>query len=97
MAFIDYRGHGSHITIKAIKQVHQFRLHMITLLFHRSYALQPLNVNCFKSFKITFKKEKNNAMVRNSHCELNKCMLISKQGFGSIFVPKKSSRASSIL
>jgi hypothetical protein len=97
LASIDYRGHGSHVTIKAIKQVYQFGLHMITLLFHTSHALQPLNVNCFKSFKITFKKEEDNAMVRNNHCELNKCMFISKQGFGSMFVQKKSSRTSLIL
>jgi len=45
---------------------------MITLSSHTSCALQPLDVNRFKPFKTTFKKEKNNAIVRNNHCELNK-------------------------
>jgi len=31
---------------------------MITLPLHTSHALQPLDVACFKPFKIAFKKEK---------------------------------------
>jgi hypothetical protein len=27
-------------------------------------------VSCFKPFKITFKKEKDNAMVKHNHCKL---------------------------
>jgi hypothetical protein len=50
---------------------------MVTLPSHTSHALQPLDVSCFKPFKTTFKKEKNNAMVKNSHCELDKCILVT--------------------
>ncbi len=45
---------------------------MITLSSHTSCALQPLDVSCFKPFKTTFRKGKDNAIVRNNHCELNK-------------------------
>jgi len=34
-------------------------------------------VSCFKLFKTTFRKEKNNAMVINNHCELDKNTLAS--------------------
>jgi len=47
---------------------------MITLPSHTSHDLQPLNVNYFKIFKITFKKEKDNNMVNNNY-ELDKIVL----------------------
>jgi hypothetical protein len=47
---------------------------MVTLQAHTFHVLQPLDVNCFKPFKIAFKKEKNNAMVKN---KLDKCTLVS--------------------
>jgi hypothetical protein len=53
---INSRWHGSHVNLEAIKQVQQFGLDMITLPSHTSHALQPLDVNCFKPFKITFGK-----------------------------------------
>jgi hypothetical protein len=46
---------------------------MVTLQAHTFHALQPLDVNCFKPFKIAFK----NAMVKNNHCDLDKCTLAS--------------------
>jgi hypothetical protein len=58
-----------------IEQVQEFGLYMVTLLCHTSHALRPLDVNCFKPFKTTFKKEKDIAMVRNNHYEPNKCTL----------------------
>ncbi len=39
--------------------------------------LQPLDVIFFKPFKIAFRKERDNAMVKNNHCEPNKCILAS--------------------
>jgi hypothetical protein len=50
---------------------------MVTLLVHTSHVLQLLDVNYFKPFKITFKKERDNAMVKNNHRELDKCTLAS--------------------
>jgi hypothetical protein len=49
---------------------------MVILPSHISHALQPLDVSCFKPIKTTFKKEIANAMVRNNHCELEKCTLV---------------------
>jgi hypothetical protein len=72
---LNLNGHGSHVTLEAIAQAHDFGLNMVTLQAHTSHALQPLDVSCFKPFKITFRKEKDNAMVKNNHYELNKCTL----------------------
>jgi hypothetical protein len=47
-------AHGSHVTLKTIKQAMDIGLDMITLLSHTSHALQPLNVFYFKPFKTTF-------------------------------------------
>jgi hypothetical protein len=62
-------GHGSHVTLEAIAQAHEFGLNMVTLQAHTSHVLEPLDVSCFKPFKTTFKKKKDNAMVKNNHCE----------------------------
>jgi len=45
---------------------------MITLPSHTSHALQPLDVNGFKPFKTTSRKEINNNMVKNNYNEPNK-------------------------
>jgi hypothetical protein len=69
--------HGSHVMLEAIKQAHEFGLDMVALPFHTSHALQILDINCFKPFKFLFFLKKNNAMVRNNHCEPNACTLAS--------------------
>jgi hypothetical protein len=63
--------------LEAITQAHEFGLVMVTLPTHTSHVLEPLDVSCFKPFKNAFKKEKDNAKVRNNHYESNKCTLIS--------------------
>jgi hypothetical protein len=68
-------SHGSHVTLQAIEQVHQFGLNMVTLPSHTSHALQPLDVSCFKPFKTSFKKERDVAMVRNNYTKPNKVTL----------------------
>jgi hypothetical protein len=63
-------GHGSHVTLEAIKQAHQFGLDMITLPSHTSHALQPFNVSSnFKPFKTQFKKEIDSVMVINDYVQ----------------------------
>ncbi len=69
--------HVSHVTLETIAQAHEFGSNMVALQAHTSHALQPLNVSCFKPFKTIFKEEKDNAMVKNNHCEPNKCTLTS--------------------
>jgi translation initiation factor IF-3 len=44
-------GHGSHVTLEAIKQAQEFGLDMIILFSHTSHALQVLDVASFKLFK----------------------------------------------
>jgi hypothetical protein len=50
---------------------------MITLPTHRSHILQPIDVSCFKTFKIAFMKERDSAMIRNNHRELDKCTIVT--------------------
>jgi hypothetical protein len=50
---------------------------MITLPSHTSHALQPLDVSCCEPFKTTFKKEKDNSMVKNNYNELDKVTFAS--------------------
>jgi hypothetical protein len=69
-------GHGSHVTLKAIKHVKKFELNMITLPSHTQNALQPLNVFYLKSFKITFRKVRDATMSKTNHMELNNIILI---------------------
>jgi len=56
-------GHGNHVT-QVIEQAKEFGLNMITLPSNTSYALQPLDVSCFKPFKTTFKKVKDATMSK---------------------------------
>jgi hypothetical protein len=60
-------GHGSHVTLEAIKQAKKFGLDMITFPSHTSHAFQPLDAACFKPFKTTFRKERNITMVRRNY------------------------------
>ncbi len=68
-------GHGSHVTLQAIEQTYEVGLDMITLPSHTSHALQPLDVSCFRLFKIAFIKERDESMFRNNHRKLNKVTL----------------------
>ncbi len=60
-------GHGSHVPFVAIEQVKEFGLNMITLPSHTFHAFQPLDVACFKPFKIAFRKEKDITMVKRNY------------------------------
>jgi two-component SAPR family response regulator len=50
---------------------------MITLLSHTSHALQPLDENSFKPFKTSFRKERDNSMVKNNYNELDKATFVA--------------------
>ncbi len=65
-------GHGSHVNLKTIEQVQQFGLDMITLPSHTFHVLQPLDVSCFKPFKIAFRKQRDNNTVSNNYKDPNK-------------------------
>jgi hypothetical protein len=48
---------------------------MITLPSHTSYVLEPLDVSCFKPFKTTFRKERDNNMVSSNYKGQDKIVL----------------------
>jgi len=48
---------------------------MVTLPSHISYALQPLDVACFKPFNTKFKKESNGIMICTNYTKLFCCMV----------------------
>jgi hypothetical protein len=68
-------GHGSHVTLEAIEQGKRFVLDMIILLSHTLHALQPLDVACFKPFKIIFNEERNTLLFNKNYIEPNKLAL----------------------
>ncbi len=72
--FLD--GHDLHVMLEAIKLTQEFGLNMVTLFCHTFHALQLLDMSCFKHFKFVFKKDKNDAMVRNNYRELYNCTFI---------------------
>lgn len=64
---------------------------MVTLPFHYSHMLQPLNVTCFKPFKTTFRKKQNVTMAKK-HFFATKQNPLSKMGgqsFATIFEKRK--------
>jgi hypothetical protein len=67
-------GHGSHVTLEAIKHAQEFGLNTITLPSHTSHVLQPLDVFCFKPFKTTLKRFV--ITSRSNHMEPNKITVI---------------------
>jgi hypothetical protein len=66
---LNINGHDSHVTFKTIEHAQEFGLNMITLPSHTFHVLQPLNVSCFKPFKITFRKIKDATMFKNNHMD----------------------------
>ena len=49
-------GHNSHVTLEVVKISMESSLDIVSLPSHTSHAFQPLDVSCFKSFKIAFRK-----------------------------------------
>jgi len=48
-------GHNSHVTLEVVHKARNVFLDFITLPFHMSHALHPLDATCFKPFKIAFR------------------------------------------
>jgi len=47
-------GHNSHMSFQVIEKCSYVGIDLLTLPSHTSHALQPLDVSCFKSFKLAF-------------------------------------------
>jgi hypothetical protein len=71
-----FDGHGSHVTLEAIEQAQAFGLDMVTWPSHTSHALQPLNVACFKLFKIALKKESDTTMINRNYIDPENVVLV---------------------
>jgi hypothetical protein len=48
-------GHNSHVTLEVVHKARNVVLDFIILPFHMSHVLHPLDVVCFKPFKISFR------------------------------------------
>ncbi len=48
---------------------------MVIFPSHTSHALEPLDVACFKPFKIAFKNERNITMINKNYIEIEKIIL----------------------
>jgi hypothetical protein len=46
-----FNGHGSHVTVDVVKTARSVGVDLIMLPSHKSHAMQPLDVSCFKPFK----------------------------------------------
>jgi hypothetical protein len=68
--------HGSHVTIEILEQAIEFGPIMVTLPSHISHTLQPLDVTCFKPFKIALRKEHDVIMAKSNLLEPNKITLV---------------------
>jgi len=60
-----FDGHGSHVTLKTIKQAQAFGLNIVTLLSHTSHAFGR---NLLQTFQNYFQKAK---IHTNDQCELH--------------------------
>jgi hypothetical protein len=60
-------GHNSHVTIEVVKRVCALGLHLLTLPFYYSHAMQPLDVAVFKPFKGAFRVYRD-AWALNNRC-----------------------------
>ena len=47
-------GHASHVTMDVMKKAWLVAIDLFTFSSHTSHAMQPLDVSCFKPFKIPF-------------------------------------------
>ena len=64
--------HNSHITLKVVKISMESGLDIMSLPSHTNHALQPLDVACFKLFKIAFKKCRDLWSLENNKKEVEK-------------------------
>ena len=62
---IILHGYKAHLTLELLTKAKENGLDMVTLPSHTSHGLQPLDVACFKPFKVAFRTYKNMKSVKN--------------------------------
>ena len=70
-------GHKAHLTLDVLTKARRNQIDMLTIPSHTSHGLQPLNVACFKPFKVAFRAHKQAWNVRNHGSKVRKQDLAS--------------------
>ena len=70
-------GHKAHLTLDVLTKVRRNQIDMFTIPSHTSHGLQPLDVACFKSFKVASRAHKQTWNVRNHGSKVRKQDLAS--------------------
>ena len=68
-------GHNSHVTLEVVKLSMESGFDIVSLPSHTSHALQPLDVSCFKPFKIAFRKIRDMWSLRSKTKPVDKQIL----------------------
>ena len=48
-------GHKSHVSLEVLLKAKTHGIDMVSLSSHTSYELQPIDISCFKPFKLSFR------------------------------------------
>jgi hypothetical protein len=86
-------GHNSHVTMDIMHKARVVGLDLIIVPSHTSHALQPLDITCFKPFKITFKSYRDVWTLANKRKGVGKKDLAS---WMSLALKKKTLNQSNI-
>ena len=89
-------GHNSHVTLEVVRISMESGLDIVSLPFHTSHALQPLDVSCFKPFKIAFRKIRDRWLLTSKTKPVDKRTLYewTSQALKVALTPKISSQGS---
>ena len=72
-----FDGHKAHLTLDVLTKARRNQIDMLTISSHTSHGLQPLDVACFKPFKVAFRAYKQAWNVRNHGSKVRKQDLAS--------------------
>ena len=83
-------GHNSHVTLEVVRISMESGLDIVSLPSHTSHALQPLDVSCFKPFKIAFRKIRDRWLLRSKTKAVDKRTLCewTSQALQTALTPK---------
>ena len=75
-------GHKAHLTLEVVQKAKTNGIDMLTLPSYTSHGLQPLDIACFKPFKVAFRAYKNAWCKRNPEVKVRKEDLASWVSLG---------------
>ena len=65
-------GHKAHVTLEVVEKAKANGIDMLILSSHISHGLQPLDVSCFKPFKVAFRAYKSTWYLKNHGVKVRK-------------------------